>query len=535
MKKKKKRVASSKSASKASASKSSLKAKSTEQVEAKTAEIDPLKATFELCELSAAELAKLPAEVKQQVFYGLLVKGEMLMKEQKNDEAMEYFLKALNIVPNPAEVIKAYEQTLPADMYSQIIKSLQAENRAKTEAYFQLLAPESGLIKFEEVEGPKVALTGKSSGKLWTAVAAEDIEEEAILMSEEADIALSMQPEVCDYCFKSFQEEDAKLALDDLSFCSAVCRDRAVNSYAGNLRGLTGTAAYAYQQLLNVVQETKSFAPVLMLRYVAALLEDELRKQKSDSDSPAIGLFSHYDYLRPAYRAPRDADKAEAMLIRTILAEKNADVGEFLTDEIYVAMKSTVMFNSVGFITLKPEDLIVQKTEESQESIEANDLQDLNTEAQDLQESNMTEDAEQESTKSGETTQESNETENSKNSDTNEVEVAMNGISISKSEEEKTPLPTKRALEPIRYAGSTTRAQFFGLYHTLAHVAHSCEPNCRLISDPQVPRRLKLVSDRSIKNGEKLTISFLPADFVGDRKSTISSDFYIICECSKCS
>lgn len=507
LKKKKKRVASSKTASKASASKSSLKAtKSAEQVEARPSEIDPLKATFELCELPAAELSKLPAEVKQQVFYGLLVKGEMLMKEQNNDEATEHFLKALNIVPNPAEVINAYEQTLPADMYSQIIKSLQAENRAKTAAYFQLLAPESGLVKFEEVEGPKVALTGKSSGKLWTAVAAEDVEEESMLMSEEADIALSMQPEVCDYCFKGFNEGDEKIGLDDLAFCSVVCRDRAVSSYTGNLQGLSGTAAYAYQQLLNVVQETKTFAPILMLRYVAALLEDELRKQKSDSDSPSIGLFSHYDYLRPAYRAPRDSDKAEAMLIRTILAEKNADVGEFLTDEIYVAMKSTVMFNSVGFIAAEAQESTEETTEDPSALTE--ELPHLES-TEEMPERNH-------------------------EAETAELEVAMNGISINKREEEKTFLPTKRALEPIRYAGSTTHAHFFGLYHTFAHVAHSCEPNCRLISDPQVPRRLKLVSNRAIKKEEKLTISFLPADFVGDRKSTISSDFYIICECSKC-
>lgn len=428
----------------------------------------PIKAAFEICELSASELAKLPAEAKQQAFYTLLVKGEMMLKENNADDSLTYFMKAINIVPNPSEVLKAYEQTLPAEIYSKIIANLKEENLAKTREYFGKLAPESGLVRFVEAEGPKLALTGTSSGTVWSASATQDIEEESILMSEEADIALSLKTgSVCDYCFKPINQEEVNCKLADLSFCCSVCLKNAEDSYAGALKDLSGTPAYAYQQLVNIVQETKSFAPILMLRYVAALLEDELRKQKADAGDEEVqvsGLFAHYDFLRPAYRAPRDSDKAEAMLIRTILSVKNADVAEFLTDEIYCAMKATVMYNSIGFVE-----------------------HNLNG------------------------------------------EVAVNNIEISNED-----APKKRALEPIRYAGTTSRASFFGLYPTLSHVSHSCDPNCRLIADAQIPRRLKLVSNRAIKADESLTISYLPFDFDGDRKATIATDFHIICECCKC-
>ncbi len=463
--KKKKKVPSNKSKSSKSAS-----SKATSKADLN----DPIKAAFDICELSTSELAKLPVDAKQQAFYTLLVKGEMLLKEEKAQDSLTYFMKAINIVPNPSEVLKAYEQTLPAEIYSQIISALKDENRTKTREYFEKLAPASGAVKFVEREGPKLALTGASSGMIWTAAAAQDVEDETILMSEEADIALCrLQSEpVCDYCFKSLDEEvNCKLA--DLSFCCSVCMKSAEDSYASSLSNLSGTPAYAYQQLIKIVHETKSFAPVLMLRYVAALLEDELRKQRFDAGDEAVqvsGLFAHYDFLRPAYRAPRDADKAEAMLIRTILSEKNTDVAEFLTDEIYCAMKATVMYNSIGF--LGDESVI----EESKQDVAVNEI----------------------------------ETNNQDDS------------------------PKKWALEPIRYSGTTTRASFFGLFHTLAHVAHSCEPNCRFVSDAQIPRRLKLISNRPIKADEPLTISYLPLDFDGDRTAAIATDFHIICECAKC-
>lgn len=481
MKKKKKKIASSRSkASKSTGSKVSS---------SKQASVDPLQAALDICELSVAELTKLPVETKQQAFYALLVKGEMMLKEGKTEESLTYFMKAINIVPNPSEVLKAYEQTLPTEVYGKIISALKEENRAKTREYFQHLAPENGTVKFVEGDGPKLALTGSASGNIWTAVAAADVEEETILMSEEADIAVSIKSEggVCDYCFKALDEEPV-FHLADMNFCCSVCMKNAEETYAASLKTLTGTPAYAYQQLIKVVQETKTFAPILMLRYVAALLEDELRKQKVEAGSEDVqvsGLFAHYDFLRPAYRAPRDSDKAEAMLIRTILSATNTDVAEFLTDEIYCAMKATVMYNSIGFI--------------------------------DSQQAKPDEDAQLEESREQSQEQEQ------------EQDVAVKAIETNPED-----APKKRALEPIRYAGTTTRASFFGLYHSLAHVSHSCEPNCRLISDAQIPRRLKLVANRPIKANEPLTISYLPADFEGDRAATIASDFHIICECCKC-
>ena len=432
---------------------------------------------MELIEKDSSVLNKLPSELKQQVFYILLIRGETLIKENKSiEKAVEYFVKAVALVSSPAEVLMSYEQTLPAEIFKKIIAALQAQNLEKTKAYFDTLKPETGMIKFVELEGPKVlSPTGNSNTKQWTAVAETSIAEGSVLMSEEPDIAICTIEGCCDYCFKAFNDdsEKDKVYLSDLAYCSKYCQSKSESTYGKYISGLEGTAAYAYQQLVKVVNETKSYAPLLLLRYIATLLEDELTRQKqgeivetleSVESTKDVHLFAHYDYLRPAYRVPRDSDKAEAVLIRTILEPSHSDISQFLSDEIYVAMKSTVMFNAIGL------PKIVGDEEFSEES------------------------------------------------------------KIGTSQDNDKAFSYK-ANEPIRLSGSTTNSKFFGLYHSLAHISHSCTANCELIPDASIPRRLKLVSTRPIKEGEKISISYAGSVGADCKKEIIERDFYISCEC----
>lgn len=440
--------------------------------------VDPFEAAMKLLEKDSAVLNNLDPELKQQVFYLLLVRGETLCKEKDPksiDKAVEYFVKAVGLVSQPGEVIMSYEQTLPADIFKRIILELQKQNLEKTRAYFASLASETGFVHFEESDGPKSTSPTANSIKQWTLVASSDLDEGVVLFSEEPDVALNVLSECCDFCFKSLKSLEPE-HLADLSYCSNLCLTKARDIYAKHLENLKGTPAYAYQQLVKVVHETKCYAPILMLRYIATLLEDELSRQKrQESAAKDFSLFGHYDYLRPAYRVPRDTDKAEAVLIRTILQPSHADIAQFLSDEIYVAMKSTVMFNALGF-----------KGEE-----EGNEDLDKAEEAQFVEESEI-----------------------SVNEDTGAKPDAL------------------KVLEPVRYSGSTSKSDFFGLYHSFSHISHSCDPNSRLISDPAIPRRLKLVSKRQIKAGEKITISYAPEPDCS--KQIIERDFYISCECIKC-
>lgn len=445
-------------------------------------EVDPFTVAMEFIEKDASILNKLPAELKQQVFYILLIRGETLLKDTKTPEsiekAVEYFVKAVALVSHPGEVLMSYEQTLPADIFKRIVFELQNQNLEKTKAYFASLNPESGLIRFEELEGPKVTSpTGNSSAKQWTAVAGSAVTQGTVLMSEEPDVALGVLEGCCDFCFKSLdfiENDEEKHVLSDLPYCSKFCLTQAASSYGKHLENLKGTAAYAYQQLMKVVHETKVYAPILMLRYIASLLEDELAKQKATGaeDEKLFHLFSHYDYLRPAYRVPRDSDRAEAVLIRTILEPSHQDIAKFLSDEIYVAMKSTVMFNSIGFA--KERDAFPVVAEEAEFS----------------EESKI-----------------------SVNSDAGEKEdVAL------------------MALEPVRYSGMTAKSDFFGLYHSFAHLSHSCSPNCEIVADPQIPRRLKLVANKDLQADEKITISY-NGNSASCSKEVIERDFYISCGC----
>ena len=440
---------------------------------------DPFEAAMELIEKDSAILNKLPPELKQQVFYILLIRGETLIKEKKTEEsiekAVEYFVKAVALVSSPTEVLMSYEQTLPAEIFKKIISSLQNQNSEKTKFYFETLKPETGMIKFSDLEGPKVlSPTGNSNSKQWMAVAEVCIEEGTVLMSEEPDIAICTSEGCCDYCFKAITDDVAgaeKVYMSDLVYCSKYCQLKAQNSYGKYIAGLEGTSAYAHQQLVNVVHETKCYAPLLMLRYIATLLEDELSRQKqidNNTEQTSINLFAHYDYLRPAYRVPRDSDKAEAVLIRTILEPSHSDISQFLSDEIYVAMKSTVMFNAIG----SPKQVDDEFSEESK--IVTNNQLDVN---------------------------------------------------------DKITSPSLKHVEPIRLSGSTSNSKFFGLYHSFAHIAHSCSANCELIPDESIPRRLKLISKRPIKEGEKISLSYAAVASDECKKEIIERDFYITCEC----
>lgn len=468
MKKKKKKSSNSKLNSK-------LGSKNSNSLSASSVPADPFEAALELIEKDASILNKLPSELKQQVFYILLIRGETLIKENKLEEsiekAVEYFVKAVALVSSPAEVLMSYEQTLPSEIFKKIIAALQNQNLEKTKVYFETLKPETGLLKFTELEGPIVlSPTGKSNAKQWFATAETLIEDGTVIMSEEPDIGICLLEGCCDYCFKALtqDQEVEKVSISDLVYCSKYCQAKANDSYGKYLDKLEGAAAYAYQQLVKVVSETKSYAPLLMLRYIASLLEDELSRQSGNQKPDSVNLFAHYDYLRPAYRVPRDSDKAEAVLIRTILEPSHSDIAQFLSDEIYVAMKSTVMFNAIG----SPKEFIDEISEETSKIV-------LNDDGE------------------------------------NKVKIAQNNN------------------EPIRLAGSTSNSNFLGLYHSYAHISHSCQPNCELIPDEFIPRRLKLVSKRPIKEGETISISYASVPKYSQcKKEVIERDFYISCECN---
>lgn len=454
--------------------------------------MDPFEAALELIEKDAAILNKLPPELKQQVFYILLIRGETLIKEKKTEESIDkavgYFVKAVALVSSPSEVLMSYEQTLPSEIFKKIISALQNQNSEKTEFYFDTLKPETGLINFSEMEGPIVlSPTGKSNSKQWIAVASTSIDGPGtVLMSEEPDVAIGTIEGCCDYCFKSINEEEAEgesVYISDLIYCSKHCQSIALDSYGKYISTLEGTSAYAYQQLIKVVNETKNYAPILMLRYISSLLEDELSRQ-NQLESNSINLFAHYDYLRPAYRVPRDSDKAEAVLIRTILEPSHSEIGQFLSDEIYVAMKSTVMFNAIGLAKQSDDEF----SEESKIAVQEESGDDAIT------------------------------------TDTTITDTTDNITPKLK--------PTLKPVEPIRLSGSTSNSKFFGLYHSYAHISHSCSANCELIPDESIPRRLKLVSTRPIKEGEKISLSYAASSGFECKKEIIERDFYISCECN---
>ena len=78
-------------------------------------------------------------------------------------------------------------------------------------------------------------------------------------------------------------------------------------------------------ELHTLCAETGSSLALLMLRYIALLLSEELRGNGAANNGP----FAHYDHLHPVFNAPSDIERKEAKLLRQIFSATNKRLWSF--------------------------------------------------------------------------------------------------------------------------------------------------------------------------------------------------------------
>ena len=104
---------------------------------------------MEQCELSATELLRLTGEERQRVFYALLSKGEFMLNQGTTvsiPKALDYFTKAVSIVPNPGEVVAAFEKMLPPPLFNALLDKIQRKSKPRPVITLIPLLPRVGKL-----------------------------------------------------------------------------------------------------------------------------------------------------------------------------------------------------------------------------------------------------------------------------------------------------------------------------------------------------------------------------------------------------
>lgn len=312
-----------------------------------------LRSMFEECDRPLNELLELPVEAKQQVFYGLLMKGEMHMKMPGMMEvALECFSKAVSMVPNPGEVVAALEKTLPPAVFNALLDKIQLLIQGKSTEYYQSLAPAGTSIRFVEDSISEPGTTQKV--KVWRPTVTQDAVVGTKLWEETSDASALLwrvdQPDqYCEYCLGGIGETHVACpACHKPLYCSQDCCEQSALVFHAFFCQPSPSTQENIKELERLCKDNESSLALFMLRYVAFLLSEELRGNGAAQNGP----FAHYDHLKSVFRAPNDIDRAEAKLLRAIFAGSNKNVADFLSDDIYASMKSTL---ARSIIAIQPE------------------------------------------------------------------------------------------------------------------------------------------------------------------------------------
>jgi len=294
---------------------------------------EELKQILEMCEMPIEQLMILPGEQKQQAFYGLLMRGEMLMNTGAMDQAVECFAKAVALVPAPGEVIMALERTLPPPVFGRFLERIQGDIQKKVKAYFKdLLAEKDSPVHFVAKE-EKAVQDGIKAPLSWTIRAKKNIPMGTLLWEEAADIIVPVGKDEsihCENCLRPSGTEHACDQCQNTFYCSEACLIHSLEGVHGMLlcpalieQG-SPEAKEALSDLDEHVRKHGSPLPLLMLRYVAMLLGEELRGQGSAAGGP----FAHYDHLPPVFVNATGMDGREAKILRTVFSSINANIPE---------------------------------------------------------------------------------------------------------------------------------------------------------------------------------------------------------------
>lgn len=401
------------------------------------------------------------------------------------------------MVPSPTELLVAFQKTLPEAVFLSLVDLIKKEEKDRVDSYFNDLLVDNDKCGFKSVE--RVDLEGKKtiSHALFSKKKIEAGEKILVETPILSSMISTYNPlEYCEFCQKKINEIETAIDCEKCSFaryCSNECQASAAR-YHEYLCPSDKTDAEAlidhpFCRLLNLSKSTNNFSSILIAKYLALLLAEEI-KGRIEGSNP----FIHFEHLKSVKYPADETDARELLLMRLLFGSYNAGMLEFLTLDRYSSLKSTIKYNIFGF---QIRDSIKQSAEvEKEEIIESSYSEKIETQSIDT------------------------------SSDTDTVHVERK-TTITESVEVR--------VEVFRSSFSRSEISSIGLYHLLSHVSHSCDPNSEL-SCLVENHKLSLIAKRDIPENNEITVAFAPLNGKSsfERQTSLAKDFQMICQCDLC-
>lgn len=105
-------------------------------------------------------------------------------------------------------------------------------------------------------------------------------------------------------------------------------------------------------------------------------------------------------------------------------------------------------------------------------------------------------------------------------------------------EEEETSLNVASALIPAKSHLNRSELAAIGLYHLTAHLKHACVPNARVkLPTESGSNEISVYALKSIRKGEEITMEFVPCEGKAylERVLSLQTAYQYKCDCLNCS
>ncbi|KAI7889235.1 MAS20 protein import receptor-domain-containing protein [Mucor mucedo] len=304
------------------------------------------------------------AEAKEAYFMEQVSMGETLcgQGEAYYEQSVEPFYKALRVYPAPLELIMLYQKTLPEKVFRIVVNIMALEQQQRQAEFYNHFPPPELGVKFQE-------LPVESDKPVRGLTATKDFTVDDVLYTETPFIA-ALHPQLetthCNYCMRVLDEENKVECsnCDQVAFCSTQCEQAGSQNYhvfmCTNNKLEPSTVATEFS---NYTKATNLKYPQMIAQFLSIMVADEAKKNKDSEKASTYTAWDHIERFNAGKElVPTEESAHEIKLIKALLASKVPGIDEFLSDDIYLLLKSKLNKNSYEVPT--NEDILIEKSNE---------------------------------------------------------------------------------------------------------------------------------------------------------------------------
>ncbi|KAI9278673.1 hypothetical protein BDA99DRAFT_492839 [Phascolomyces articulosus] len=338
---------------------------------AKPTEIRKLKLINQV--LVAVEKEPLPVtpEAKEKYYIEQLAFGERLCAagEVFYDDAVLPFYKAFKAYPDPLELMKIYQKTLPEPIVQTIFQLNTLEQNKRQARFYELFPPKETHVRLAEILAGE-SLEGKPLYRRGL-VANEELKEGQVIYTESPLVSVlhpSLGSQYCNFCLKKIPEE-GKIECsncDNVAFCSAECDKVANENYHPyfctnsknynegkvNAEGEETTTPSDNDNakemaFLNYTKKKNAKYAYMVAKFLSTFMTEEIERIcRGEPSETNYSSWDHIDHFRYIDTSADEETAHEMVMLKEMLGSKVQGISEFITNEIYPMLKGKMVFNA---------------------------------------------------------------------------------------------------------------------------------------------------------------------------------------------